>query len=401
MRSREKISKFTQNKWLWVSVALFGIVALLLVFAVFGKNPEEEAKPQKANIPNLTKFGKVKEYTLNIPNKIESDFALNLANFDGNEPWQGNGLYDSRNVFEGESSLYLESTNHAASKVFLESKVNLNNYNFFDIFVYLGELEPQNLEFLSIKFGNMPLNSYYEYVFGGLDAGWNFLRIPKKQFGSYLTPGQAFDWSKIEKIEFSLISRPGTRAIAHFDSFRAEKDLSYLRLWETASKNKDFVGIAENSEGQPVILGQGVDDRVAALAEVGDTENFIFQASVSPQKSGPSGIFFRGNSRNAYGYYFVINGLDSNKWQIMKHVDQGDVVLKEGQVGNITFKSDEKYWLKIIARGSNFKAYLSRDGERFAEVANLNDNEFSIGQVGVVVLDGTFSFFDDFYFKKL
>ena len=397
-RSIKKLIQKAQSPWLWIGAVIIGALIILLIFGIFKGQPREEGKPETAGLLNLPKMGQLKEYKLNFDRDFEPDFGLNLSPFEEDNDWRGNALYDTENFFEGESSLYLVSKNHSLGQAFLESKINLNDYNFFDVLIFVDE--PKNVEFLRVKFGNLALTNYYEYVFGSLSEGWNFVRMPREQFGARTTSGPPFNWSQIEKIEFSLISRPGTEVTTNFDSLRAEKNIEYQKQWEMARKNADFVGIGQTADEKAALLARSFGTSVATLKEIGDAEDFVFRASVSPQRTGRSGIFFRGNPDSAFGYYFLLSGLDGNTWQLLKQNDKTTSVLKEGTIKNVAFQSDEKYWLQISIKGENFEAELSRDGENFAKVAEFTDKEFTFGQVGIAAMDQTFSFFDDFYYKK-
>src|SRR3989304_8029381 len=157
----KQIPEKTKGTWLWIGTALLGTLIILLLFEIFQTKPQLQQKPETASLLDLPKISKLDEYKLNFERDFEPDFGLKLSGFEEDNSWRGNAVYDTENFIEGVSSLYLVSKNHSLGQAFLESKINLNDYNSFDVLIFVDD--PKNVEILRVKFGNLALTNYYEY----------------------------------------------------------------------------------------------------------------------------------------------------------------------------------------------------------------------------------------------
>ncbi len=65
------------------------------------------------------------------------------------------------------------------------------------------------------------------------------------------------------------------------------------------------------------------------------------------------------------------------------------------------FKIDQPVWLAVETRGEQITASLSLDGERYTQLAQLQDASFlSGGGVGIYTEDGAETLFNDFTFSQ-
>jgi len=112
----------------------------------------------------------------------------------------------------------------------------------------------------------------------------------------------------------------------------------------------------------------------------------------------------RGDYKTGYGYYFVIDGINGNRYQIFKvGLDDEKVkttVLKNGVINNFIVEKDVPLWLSVEAKGSNFKYSLSMDDKSYSELAQVNDSEYKEGGLGIAVLDLGATLFDMFDFSQ-
>jgi hypothetical protein len=176
---------------------------------------------------------------------------------------------------------------------------------------------------------------------------------------------------------------------------------SFLSQWKVTNAGA-FIGLYEQA-GKPKLLARSLGATVATLKESLDVTNFDFSASVSPQSTGRSGLFVRGDYAKGYGYYLLLGGVNKNTWQILKKDQTGwtpaNNIIK-GSLDGVVFAKDQDYWLRIIAKDSLLKFYFSEDGQRYQKLGQLTDDEFKGGGLGIAVPDAGFSLFDNIQFKK-
>ena len=156
---------------------------------------------------------------------------------------------------------------------------------------------------------------------------------------------------------------------------------------------------------QYYLEGRNFGGTVALIKKLSGINSFKFQAKLIPMKnSARSGLFVRGDYKTGYGYYFVIDGINGNRYQIFKIGLKDDKIttttLKNGVINNFIVEKDTPLWLKVEAKGSNFKYFLSTDDRSYSELASVNDSEFKEGGVGIVVSDLGATLFDEFQFSQ-
>jgi hypothetical protein len=345
---------------------------------------------EKKDLKSLI-FGQ-KEYNLTYAD-MDPSLVENISFFELGESWQGDGFLDWRNFYEGKSSIGVASDNHQPGIIFLEKNLDLSNFEVIEFLISLNDI--QSLESATIKFGDLSLTNYYSYSLSNLLQGWKFIRIPKNQFVAHEVNPE-FSWKDIRKIQFEIISRPNTTAIANFDYLTAQKSTDYLDKWKTVDEN--FLSLGKRDD--KIALMARNEGALQAVLNGINGDNFTYQASFIPQTIGTVGLFFRGNYGNNRGYYLLANGLNTSSCTLKKLGVKGWEDLTKTEISNFVFEKDQKYWLKAETKGKKITGFISVDGENFTELFSVNDDEFASGGVGIAVFSRGYSFFDDFKFDQ-
>lgn len=328
---------------------------------------------------------------------------LTISNFESGElpAWQGNGVSDQKFSFEGNSSLDIVSTDHQIGTISLVKDMDLSTMEFIEFMMNVSD--PDAYESANIDFGDAEMKNFYRYSLTNLRMGWNLIQIPKAKFVQLNGSENTLPWSSVKHVRISVLSRPNSIFIARFDQLRSVSNSEeYLKYWRTTLPS--FLSLYPQN-GTNKIMGRAFGNLSAVLKDLEDINNFTFISSVSPQTSGRSGLFIRGNYDNGYGYYFFIGGDKRNTWEIMKRNEEGWTRTDEklqGVIQNVVFSKDKTYWLRVDAKDDLMEFFFSFDGEKYEKFGEIRDNEFRGGGVGITVFDaGSWSLFDNFQFKKL
>ena len=65
-----------------------------------------------------------------------------------------------------------------------------------------------------------------------------------------------------------------------------------------------------------------------------------------------------------------------------------------------TQKEDTPLWLKVEAKRSGFKYFLSTDGKSYSELASVKNSQYKEGGLGISVYDQEAPLFDEFRFSR-
>jgi len=344
------------------------------------------------------------DFTLN-SNTYSPDSVMVISNFEKNEDnnWQGNGVYDEKVYFEGDRSLGVISSDRRNVAVILEKKLDLTNMQYIEFMMNISDRTAY--ESIILDFGDSDLKSYYRYSLTNLTDAWNLIQIPKDKFILHQAKDSIFDWLNVEKTRFYVLSRPDSILLTRIDMLKSINNSNdFLKHWNITRGVEEMFLSLYNQDGKIKLMARNKGVSVAALREIENQNNFIFSATLSPQTSARSGLFIRGDYNNGYGYYFEIYGDKKNIWRIFKRNKNGWTPKQEiiqGTLENVTFSRNNKYWLRVDARGNVMEFYLSFDGKKYEKLGELIDDEFSSGGVGIFVFDNGWSLFDDFKFKSL
>ncbi len=349
--------------------------------------------------------------------QLPQDSVEILALFEKDETWNGNYELDDFLKWEGESSLMLTSKNNSKEDVYINKKINLDKYQIFKIAVNVSS-DPSDIENFRIYFSNKDKTSYFLYPVRNLVKGWNFISIPKMKFSptnarliqqttSKTTDNNqakvsgiasGWSWSNVERIGFEFSSRTNSTAVVNIDDLRALENEDFRDDFLVSSPL--FLDLTKSSN-KIVLQAKNVGAGTALVKKLSGLSNFTYKAKVMPQTiNARSGLFIRGDYKTNFGYYFMIDGLNGSRWQILKYglVDEKptQTVLKNGIINNFVVEKDIPLYLKVEAKDKNLKFSLSTDDKSFTLLGEVNDGEFKEGAAGIAVYDGGVSLFDEF-----
>ncbi|MCX6724528.1 MAG: hypothetical protein NTV20_00290, partial [Candidatus Shapirobacteria bacterium] len=321
-----------------------------------------------------------KEYKIFYKDKIDPTF--DIANFENNEDWYGDGEFDYSTFLEGESSLFLTSLNGQKATITLKKNFDIENVLNFKFLVYLAG-DPADIEELNLVFTGQ--NIEYKFPIRDLVKGWNFLVLPKDKFSFFSPQTDGKKLSSIEKIVVELTSRPQARTIINLDSLWAEKEKDYSKDWN--SNSEKFLSLKRNGNSAG-LLAIGLYGNRATLSK-GSAKDYTFQAKFNSLRGGEFGLFLRGDYESGYGYYLMMGGVNTNTWRIYKNglfEEKNQALdLAKGEISNFKMEKNRSYWLKVELKGPRLIFYLSVDGQNFIKLGEANDTSFTSGGVGFVI----------------
>ena len=402
----------TKRGKFYMSFIVLGVVIAAIVYGMLHRQqtvgsvlPREGGELRSASFQPLT--SSTSDIAI-----LASDYPASaltvISNFEegeGGGKWQGGGVFDEEGAYEGNRSLSLVSVNGAAVEEYLKKDLNLSQSEFIEFMLHISD--PEGAESFFLRFGDMDMKNYYQYSFSNVKAGWNLIQIPKRQFVAFTEVNADFGWEKVQKTLFSLQSRPDNVLIAQIDMLRAvSRENLFEKDWNVSGNGleKRVLSLVRRENGEQKFLIRNFGSAVAVLSDLKRAEHMTMSASISPQSSGRSGLFVRGNYNTGYGYYFLIDGVQRNGWQIIKLDSRGwsrpeEVV--RGDIGNTIFTSDKEYWLRVDAEGTMLSFFISFDNQEYFVLGKIKDGEFRSGDAGLTVLDGGWSVFDHVLVKKL
>lgn len=345
------------------------------------------------------------DYRLSYKDKVGS--TVDVANFESNENWFGDGEFDYSTLLEGESSLFVTSLDGKKSIVSLNKSINIKNVNNFKL-SFFQVSEPENIERFDLVFSGEKWG--YRFPIRDLDKGWNLLFLPKEKF-SVLSLSETSDASvensveteeqeEIKKISIELTSRPKTRSSVNLDSLWAETEKEYQNDW--SSDGEKFLSL-RRIKNQSKLLAIGQFGSLAVLKK-GSASDYVVQTEFTPLREGAFGFFLRGDYKSGYGYYLLMGGINTDAWRIYKYGSFEEKIqninLIEGRISNFKVEKERSYWLKAEMKGNQIKFYFSTDNKNFTKLGEVNDASFSSGGVGIASFDHSMFFVDDLRFFK-
>ena len=408
---KKNIKKYTV---ILLAVSILGIVLAAARFFVIPKYFSVKEINKTIELSQAAAIKPINSSDFNFTSDAYSQDAVTvISNFEYTEAdaWQGGGVFDEKIYYEGSRSMVLISTDRRAVTITLEKTLNLTDMKQIEFMLHVADADA--FEAAIIDFGDLDLNNYYRYSLTNLKNGWNLIQIPKEKFIAAKIKDSVFDWSQVAKVRFYALSRPNSVFLARLDILKSINDLDFTNQWRVLNPNM-FFSLADQA-GKPMLLARNFGASVATIKDIENINDFIFSATISPQSSGRSGLFIRGDYNNTYGYYLLIGGEKRSNWQILKRNKAGwspkeqaaenllpnTTLSVEGSLPNMTFARDKKYWLRVETRGDLIQFYFSIDGQKYEKLGEMKDGEFRGGGIGIAVLDGAQSIFNDFQLKKL
>ena len=409
-------SSMRSSRNIIISAAIILITVLVGGYLLITKKDSLINKGNSTDLINTVglKFSD-KNYKLDY-SSVDPETVLTISGFENNEGWQGKSEFDDVYFWDGDFSLVLTSRNDERLDVFLDKDINLEDYSIFKMSVYL-QTDPADVELTRLYFSDKDKNSYYYYSIRNLVKGWNQLTIPKNKFSTQNVTGEnqgqtegtgssgrqnQLSWQNIAKIGLEVASRANSTTDINFDSLKALKNEDYLDDWLVNSPM--FLDLSK-VDGNIYLQGKHFGAAVALLKKLSGITDFTYSAKLQPLRNNTrSGLFVRGDFKTGYGYYFMIDGVNGNRYQIFKiHLEDGktvNTVIKNGVINNFIVEKDTPLWLKVEGKGNAFKYSLSTDGKSYSELASVKDSQYKEGGLGISVYDQGATLFDEFRFSR-
>jgi len=338
-------------------------------------------------------------------NKVELNYeasrpksAVERFSMESGEKWLGNSFWDRSSAFEGSSSLGVSASKREPSVTYYEFDVvrNFSEAKFVDFYLKVSDVSA--VESLSIKLAGKNKESFYYYNITNLAKEWNFIRIPIKQFYRQ-SQDSSFNLSAISQVRFEVVSRPESFVLLNIDQLIIENDDSFIDDWNTVKS--DELSLDKKDGRVHLLMRSLAANDLATMSSLPGVKDFVYSLKISPQTPSRIGLFFRGDFKSGLGYYFLIDGKDSNSWQLKK-LSQSKAQwadLAKGEIANVTFKAEKFYWLKVEANKDLIVLSISLDGKKYNELVSLKDDEYLKGGIGIAIWDKGFGLFDEFKYE--
>jgi hypothetical protein len=323
-----------------------------------------------------------KRYQANYTDKYSKSSTVEIASFEDNEVWEGDGTYEDDNYMDGKMSLALKSKDKQPVVSTLNTRVNLKDYAVIKMLTFVAKADDaDNIQSLIVRFASK--EGVVEYPIVNVKVGWSVIKMPKDKFFSEGKGNSNINWEEIQKIQIELTSRAKSTTEVLFDRIWAESDDNFKE--DLKSNNYDNLSY-KRFNGTNVLQLWGVGGGYSNIKKITSVRNFSYTAKIYPNKKGSFGISGRQDSATNFGYYLVFDGIDTNSWRLFKIGKIGTktatTVLDQGSINNFTIEREKPIWLKMVLKGSKIKGYFSIDGSNFTPLANANDGEIKSGGVG-------------------
>lgn len=351
------------------------------------ENKADSLKLDKIELPFTDKF-----YAYDY-NSIDSKLVENISIFDPSETWTGSGFYDVRFFFEYPASLVLAGADKNKIVIWKNLNLDLGKIESFELIINL-RTSPNELENSDLIFFDDNLKTA-RYAISIVRNGWDILKFTKKQFEL----DKQFNWNNISQVKFELTPRPLGKVVVNLAGFRAYGDVDLSNDWNYVDKRMMILDKRQNKISL-LARNAGAVPVGVTIRKITTASNFSFQSAFSPMSETWTGLFFRGNHLNSYGYYLMVNGIGGSQWQVYKVYKEGLKVLKRDIISDFQFKFGKWYWLKVEAKEDILNVYLSSDGVQFNLLGTVIDNEFTSGGVGIAIGNGAISLYNDFAFEQ-
>lgn len=384
-------------------------LAFFLVFVAFLVSGFLYQKGKIKFLPSKNKNVTLQNIEVEIPfteKKYQLSYDLLPANpvfevalFESNERWTGDGEFDYSSFHLGKSSLFLSSQNNSKSeaRLKLSKGFNFQDFSFYKLFLNpktdVGNIEEFGLSFISAN------GRKFKYRIGNLNDGWNLLVLEKEKFTvSAAETESTGENNDVNEVVIELASRPQTAASVNLDFLWAEKNNQYLDEWNFTNSQHISLGKI-GSLPATLFFGSGT----ATLKKISSAKDYTFKARFKPLTSGQFGFFLRGNQNTGHGYYFAIGGIETSSWQISKqgifNEKNESTVLIKGDITNLKIEKEKTYYLKSELKGSNLVFLFSLDDKEYGQIAEIQEASYASGGVGIFSRGSTF-LVDDLLFLQ-
>lgn len=161
---------------------------------------------------------------------VNKGSRIEIASFETNEIWQGDGTVDTTNYRIGDQARKLTSVNTATAQMWRDLKVDLSptgytNSDYIELDIYVDDVA---------KLGNLDIYlvhpNYTDYFTKDITAfitksGWNFVSVPRSSFTSSGTPS----WSNIGRVQVVVNSVASQTVNVTVDNWQEVKTTAFTR----------------------------------------------------------------------------------------------------------------------------------------------------------------------------
>lgn len=380
-------------KWYTMVAGIIGVgIIFVVVLGVVWRVRSEEPAEKMTSLRDIA--------------TAKKDFKLSYESYDANSVWDvssfedkddliwgGGGFFDDRIVHSGKTSLGLISHNNERTSAYTENLVSLGDFEELSVVTYATETN--NLESLMIFMGSKEKPHAYSFPVTNL-VDQNVMVAPRDQFLSE-DRERSLPWREVDRIEFSIVSRPGKTVILNLDDLQIERNTKYREDWNMNALS--FLSLGKNQDRLGLLV-RGVGTSVATMRAIPTARDFVYRVQLIQESDKKTGVFFRGDARSGYGYVFWLGGVEKNTWGLFARTADMVELFDTGELTNVQFYKNQPVWIEARTKGEDIDVALSLDGENFSPVVNVQDTTFLSGGVGIYAEGGGQTFFNDFSFAQ-
>lgn len=325
-------------------------------------------------LKNLQNRERKTTFNINFLERYKDTPTLEIAGFDEGENWKGNFTRDSGRTFDGETGMNI-FTQGKPNIITLNKPLNLASFD--TIFAYVNidtEEMIQKIDSLVIGFQTKDKNKA-TFAVPPLKSGWNFLSLPKKDFKQ-----NKFDWGQVEETSVSLTSHTGETAQIALDRIwtqQSMKDQADFLLY-----SKEFFNLKTVGKKTFLHLGSPLLTRVL-FNKIIERNDFSYTVSFAPKKFGTFGLSFQTNTNLDAGYFFAIEGEQTNTWRLYKKEGGKEIAIAQDSLKSNIFEKEAYLWLRVEKKGNKITLSFSVNNQQYIPLKEIEDSSFSKGYVGI------------------
>ncbi len=325
-------------------------------------------------LKNLQNKERKTTFNINFLERYKDVPTLEIAGFEEGENWRGNFTRDSGRTFDGDTGMNI-FTQGKPNIITLSKPLNLTAFDAVFAYVNIDTEEMiKRIDSLVIGFQTKD-NNKATFVVPPLKPGWNLLSLPKKDFKQ-----NQFDWGQVEETSVELTAKKGETAQIALDRIWTQKSIKDKT--DFIVYPKEFFNLKTAGKKTFLHLGSPLLTQVLFNKSV-EENDFSYTVSFAPKKFGTFGLSFQTNTKIDEGYFFAIEGEQTNTWRLYKKEGGKEVTIAQDSLKSNIFEKEAYLWLRVEKKGNKMNLSFSVNNQQYVSFKEVEDSSFSKGYVGI------------------
>lgn len=325
-------------------------------------------------LKNLQNKERKTTFAINFLERYKDAPTLEIAGFEEGESWKGNFTRDSGRTFDGDTGMNI-FTQEKSNIITLIKPLNLAPFD--TIFAYIiidSEEMIKKIDSLVIGFQTKDKNKA-TFIVQPLKSGWNLLTMSKNNFKQ-----NKFNWKEIEETSVELTAKKGETAQIALDRIWTQQSMKGKT--DFLSYPKEFFNLKTVGKKTFLHLGSPLMTRVL-FNKIIERNDFSYTVSFAPKKFGTFGLSFQTNTNLDAGYFFAIEGEQTNTWRLYKKEGGKEITIAQDSLKSNIFEKEAYLWLRVEKKGNKITLSFSVNNQQYIPLKETEDSSFSKGYVGI------------------